>query len=364
MSATLEKPRRAKVVDAAELFEQRIRDGAYRLRGIPGERKLASDLGVSYMSARKVVGQLIAQRVLRRAASGRLVPGLAMVAKRGAQIAFVTPAFTSQTTMEIQYELAGLAAERGMDLRPVTYVQPSDPIIFEAIDGDFDGLFVILPTGAPQLLLDRLARDRERIVVLWQDLSHLGIPSIVTGPSRFIGKALDHLAGLGHRQVDCFNSLPHDPVVDDRIIHWRAGLEQRGMSGILHDEPTEPFRCSVTAAYQSFKRLIAAGEYASAYFCLTSELGRGAVRACYEAGLRVGRDISLCGFSEIGVSRLMVPSLTTVAEADATPFLLMGLEWITSGGKGWNRPLRLEPDDVKLFIGESTGPCPASIIGA
>ena len=133
-------------------------------------------------------------------------------------------------------------------------------------------------------------------------------------------------------------------------------LEQRGLTGELHNEPTEAFQCSITAAYRTFKEMIARGLTSQAYFCITAELGRGVIRACHEAGLKVGEDVSICGFSELTAAKLMVPSLTTVAEAESVPFLAMGLEWIETGGENWQRPLRLEPDEVKVFVGESTGP--------
>lgn len=349
---------RPKAADAVQLFKQRIRAGAYGLRGIPGERKLAAELGVSYMSARKVVQALIDEAVLIRMDNGRL-RAAAESKSQNLRIAFVAPAFSAQVVLEVQYELAETVAGMGGVVRPVTYVQPSDPIIFEALEGDFDGLFVILPVNAPRLLIERLARHRNRVVILWHDLSQLGLLSIVTGPARFVGKGLDHLAKLGHTTIDCFNTLPHDAVVHDRIQHWRMGMEQRGLTGELRDFATRPFACSITAAYEAFKQMIADGLTATAYFCVTTEIGRGVLRACHEAGIVVGKDISVCGFSEISVAKLTVPSLTAVATAEPLPYLKMGLDWTQCGGEGWQRPLRLEPDDVAMFIGESTGPAPS-----
>ena len=343
---------------AAELFRKRIQLGAYRLKGIPGERKLAADLGVSYMSARKVVQQLVAERILRRTETGRLEQALASRKSRGLQIGFVAPAFSAQVISELQYDLSQLVSASGGIVRPVMYVQPTDPIIFEALEGDFDGLFVILPVGAPQLLIDRLERYSDRVVILWQDMSHLGLLSIVTAPSRFIGKGLDHLASLGHQRIDCLNTLPHEPIVLDRMRHWRMGLEQRGLVGELVDEPTRPFENSITAAYESFKRMIDRGLEATAYLCSTTELGRGVIRAAHEAGIEVGKDISVIGYGEISVAKLTVPSLTAVEIGEPRPLLAMGLQWIATKGEDWQRPLRLEPDDVEVFVGESTGPCP------
>jgi hypothetical protein len=350
--------RPAKSVDAVALFTKRLKEGAYVLRGIPGERKLATELGVSYLSARKVVGRLIEANILQRTPNGRLVH--APLGKKGQaklQIAYIAPAFASQTLMDLHRQVSFAVGEIGGTLRPISYLQASDPVVFEALDASFDGIFIILPIGAPQLLLDRLERHRHRVVSLLQNVSHLGIPSFVPAPAPFITILLDHLVSLGHRRIDCFNTMPHDSVIDDRIRHWRMGIEQRGLAGELHDFPTAAFECSTTAAYHRFGKMIDGGLGATAFICVTAELGRGVIRACHEHGVRVGHDVSICGFSEDRVARLTVPSLTTVAEADAQPFLKLGLEWIQTGGKDWRRPLLLQPETLQLFAGESSGPC-------
>jgi len=308
------------------------------------------------MSARKVVQALIDKGLLTRLDNGRLIRASASGDQRPLQIALVAPAFSSQVFLDMQYQLSEVVAEVGGTVRLVSFVQPSDPVIFEALEGGFDGLFVILPVGAPQLLIDRLAKHRDRVVSVWADLSHLGVLSIVNGPARFVGKALDHLQKLGHTRIDCFNTLPLEPIVNDRIRHWRVGLEQRGLDGQLHNAPTKAFQCSITAAYHVFSEMIERGLQSKAYFSVTTDIARGIVRASHEKGIAVGKDISVCGFSEVNVAKLTVPSLTAVESADARPYLKMGVDWIANRGGDWQRPLRLEPDDVAMFIGESTGP--------
>lgn len=344
-----------KADDAAALFERRIKEGAYGLRGIPGERRLASELGVSYMSARKVVQRLIDKKILRRAENGRLEPAAAPRESGQAKIAFVMPAFVSSAYQEWQFSLSQILEESQSQLHPVYYRQASDPLFFEALDADFDGLFLILPVSAPRLLLERLAKERHRVVILWTDLSHLGLLSINSSSNRFIGKLVEHLRGLGHASVDCFNVQPVNPVITDRINHWRGAIDQRGMGGQLYNYPIELFTSPILGAYREFGRMIDQGLTSKAYFCVTSEQARGVVRACHEKGVVVGKDISLCSIGENETARMMVPSLTIVPAVEPDYYLRLGVEWIMSRGENWQRPLLLEPDDTTLLLGESTG---------
>jgi DNA-binding GntR family transcriptional regulator len=65
-------PRRQKFKDVMSVIEQRIRQGDYLLSSIPGERKIADETGVSHMTARKAVRQLLEQKVLIRRPNGSL----------------------------------------------------------------------------------------------------------------------------------------------------------------------------------------------------------------------------------------------------------------------------------------------------
>lgn len=65
-------PRRPVFTSVIEVIEQRIARGDYLLKNIPGERKLAQEVGVSYMTARKAVLHLIERQVLTRRPNGTL----------------------------------------------------------------------------------------------------------------------------------------------------------------------------------------------------------------------------------------------------------------------------------------------------
>jgi len=351
---------KAKHVEITGMLQRRIREGVYSLSTLPSERKLASEFGVSYMTARKAVQNLVKTGVVRRHTNGRLrMRSSAHGAKPAFTIGLLMPApvFMWSAQWTWQSDLAHLVTQQNGVVRPITYSGASDPVIFEALEGELDGLFLILPAEPSQLLLDRLVQKRDRLVVLWQDTTHLGIPSIETGPARFIGKLLDHLASLGHRRIDCVSAHAADPGMRQRSEHWRLGLEQRGLSGVFHAYGTPTHQPGVLVARERVHELLERRELdATAIFCVNTSQAWGAMRACHDHGLRIGRDISICGFGEMEIARLLIPTMTAVEPAERLPFLSMGLQWIESRGRNWSRPLRLEPDDVSLFIGESTGP--------
>jgi len=81
----------------------------------------------------------------------------------------------------------------------------------------------------------------------------------------------------------------------------------------------------------------------------------GACRALTEAGLQVGRDVSVCTFGGDGACRFHTPSITCLEHADPAPYLRLWCEWIGRSCSGWVGPLALRLPD-RLFHGESTAP--------
>src|SRR5882757_10963647 len=89
-------PAPSKYNEVMSVIERRIREGDYLLASIPGERKIAEETGVSYMTARRAVLELLDQEVLIRGPSGALEvhPGYTKKAKL-ADIVLLYPAYAS-----------------------------------------------------------------------------------------------------------------------------------------------------------------------------------------------------------------------------------------------------------------------------
>ena len=350
-------PSRAKYPVIAEMLLRRIEQGDYALSRLPSERKLAAELGVSYMTARRAVQQLIESGRLARNAAGRLHVRKQDPDRKHLNIAMVLPTFDSPHYIEWRSILNRVVTARGGVLRPVTYTHEDDPSLLEALDAGFDGLFLLPPPHPSPLLLDRLQQVRHQVVTLWHDLTDLGIPCVDTGRPGLVTRLIDHLADRGHTRVHCLNTQPVIPVITDRIRGWRDGLDARGLDGVLYQEEVPAFGRADVKAYDVMTRLLKSGSFeATALFCTTVGAAVGVNRAAYEHGLRIGRDLALCGFGEISHARLMTPSLTTIATPDPGPYLATGLEWVLTGGREWDRSLKIEPEpeDINLFIGEST----------
>lgn len=342
-----------------ELLASRINQGMYFQGPLPGERALAGELGVSYLTVRRAIKQLLDDGLLARMANGRLIPCATQHAqKRGPQIAMLVDTIPEVSMRTWVQDLEDVVRARNGNLQVLSYSHESDPRVFEALDAELDGLFIVYRYELSPLLRDRLIRNKHRVVSLWFDMTALGIPSIENAPARFMSKAVEHLKNLGHQRVDFISASDRDTVLRDRIHYWQQAISHYQLEGELFEQTPRRPQSSALSARDLALDMHANGQLdeVTAVVCATTNMAVGFQRACHEVGRVVGRDISVVGYGEVDVAQVCVPSITAVRPGPRTPLLEQGLDWIMSGNKTADRPLMINSVDVDLFIGESTAP--------
>jgi DNA-binding LacI/PurR family transcriptional regulator len=339
----------------AQIIQKRIVNGDHRLQGLPSERRLAEDLGMSRTTVRSAVQMLVRQGVLVRQNNGRLDVGGQSPAGAMRTIGLVLPVGNS-ADFDLWREAAGQALEgHDASLRPVSYTHWGDPFLADAIKA-FDGVFFLPRAQAPPgWLLTKLADAGRPVVVLDQDWTDAGLPSVKMFPPKSERRLFDHLLNLGHRRIDCLNVQGETDVIRDRIGVWHEYLEEKFLSGQLRSQsggsPAE-------TAYRLTQQALSEGNAsASALFCTTGIAAIGAMRALEDAKLVIGRDVSVCTVNDEGLGRFLHKSLTSLENPPRAQYLGKVVEWMFSG-KSWSGPLLVQPPEVPMFIGESTGPAP------
>jgi DNA-binding LacI/PurR family transcriptional regulator len=160
---------------------------------------------------------------------------------------------------------------------------------------------------------------------------------------------------LGHRRIDCLNTQACDQIIEGRIAAWKSFISKHKIAGQLHS--LLEFR-PVDSGYQLVKnRLMEGKSIGSALVCTTAPAALGAMRAFYDAGIKLGRNVSVCAVNDEGLGAYLIPSLTCLQSPPRAPYLEKAVDWILNGE--WTGPLLIQPDDVPLFLGDSTGPAPA-----
>ena len=353
----------AKHVQTSDLLERRIRRGDYLTQELPTEAELAEEMGVSRVTARRAVGSLLRKGLVTRKPYGRLQVNQRHKDLSGRlNVAFVAPAFPSPDFVNWRYAVEHAALKLGALVRAIDFVHWDDPVLNQVLAGGFDGVFLIPCAEAiPPVLLERFGRI-DHLVVLDGDLSRWGVPSVELFPANFVARLGTHLYELGHRNIDCLNTQPHDdPQIGLRQEQWQLWQRLHKAEGRLIDEPVESYSHPTPKAYSTMKRLLQTGEFsATALVCLTDAAATGAIRALHEHGLVVGRDVSVCAMEGAGLERYRCPSLTVLEQPARGPYAELCLDWFAKRTAPWLGPKLIQPAEMSLFIGESTGPAPGT----
>jgi len=163
--------------------------------------------------------------------------------------------------------------------------------------------------------------------------------------------ATEHLLGLGHPTVVHLSGPLDWFDARERETGWRGALEDHGA-----DVP-EPIRgedWSSDRGYAVGRELAAdlrAGRGPTAVFAGNDQLALGLLRAFWESGVRVPRDVSVVGFDDVAGAGHFIPPLTTVRQ----PFAALGRRcmalMLDAFGGAPVRPVSIPPE---LMVREST----------
>ncbi len=118
--------------------------------------------------------------------------------------------------------------------------------------------------------------------------------------------ALNQLAGAGHRRIAVMTPL--QPATPDRpveVVVQRVAA-QLGLEATLHTSPHDLDGESAVA-----REILTAADAPTALFCLADSMAYGVYDAARELNRRVPDDVSVIGFDDRPVSRLLTPPLSS-----------------------------------------------------
>jgi LacI family transcriptional regulator len=218
--------------------------------------------------------------------------------------------------------------------------------------GRVDGLIVMSPAldaGASR----RNLPERFPVVLLNCPPSDAAYDSL--GIANFEGAhaMVQHLAGLGHRQIAMIRGAEQNFDAAERLRGYRAAIRQLGLDSSPGLELPGDF--SEAAGHAAARTILENGLRPTAVFAANDCMAIGALSAFREAGRQVPSDIAVTGFDDIPMARYMEPALTSV-HVDISALGERATAWLLETlSEPSDRNLRRETLPTTLVVRRSCG---------
>jgi LacI family transcriptional regulator len=210
-----------------------------------------------------------------------------------------------------------------------------------------DGV-VITPQGDAEALLQPLLAAHIPVVVLEHSLPHVHCIAIDDLEGGRL--ATQHLIDLGHRRIGVIRYQSTALSVQRHQGYCQA----LASAGIEYCPDLVVTSGSMQAdGYTAMQQLLALEQPPTAVFTHNDIMALGAMRAIYDAGLSVPRDISIVGYDDITAAAYLAPPLTTV-RSPKTEMGVLAASTILGLIQGQELPLATVTLPVELIVRGST----------
>lgn len=322
--------RLSKYARVRDALAEAIRNGEYTVgQKLPGERTLAVQYGISYMTARRAVGELVERGLLDRRpweglfvaqseGDGRAKPGTAPTAGT-ITLNIITVGYEPPHVNTLKRLASKYAEGCGWSTRFVRIEHPGDDHAIRCILGGGLSLLIIpddLTMRGP--LGEAVQQVNGRAVLIGNRMDNLGVPSVLADDTHAIGLAVQHLREHGHTKIGMLCDYINHPVTSVQVAKWRScfaadcpadELERR-----LIVVRTPRFECPTQNAYRRVREYLREEGAAAvtALVCTGDDSAVAAMSACRDEGRPVPEAMSIIVSGDSALATHCNPPLTCI----------------------------------------------------
>lgn len=301
-------------------------------RRSPTSTDVAKRAGVSRVTVSTVlngrhgtvrVSEATRQRVLAAVAELNYVPhpmAQALRRRQSRTIGFV-PRPSRGLPMEepvpylLGINVAHAAIRRGYHLveasAETTTSRRGDDLVQFLLDRRVDGVIFDCPGSESEV--QRCVDHSLPVVQLMRPQFAVPTPAIIVNAADGIVDAIDHLVALGHHAIAFLGTDSPHPIDRARFDGFLTALARHGIAAPAAHLRLGVARSLIEEGYDFALALVALSARPTAIFAAGDPLALGALRALYEARVRVPDDMSLISYDDT-VAPHLYPPLTSVSQ--------------------------------------------------
>jgi LacI family transcriptional regulator len=177
-----------------------------------------------------------------------------------------------------------------------------------------DGMLVLPPLADDAALLAALAELVLPVVRIGpRDRAASPTPCVLMDDHAAAREMTQYLLRLGHRRIGFIQGHPEHASSVQRLAGFRAALRAQGLAAARED--IVPGDYSAESGGRAARLLLArSGARPSAIFASNDDMAAGCLAVAHELRLAVPGDVSVVGFDDTYVARMLCPALTTLRQ--------------------------------------------------
>ena len=290
-------------------------------------------------------------------------PARVLAGKRTQTLGLIMTDLSQAFYAELGRAVESAAMERGFTLilangagdeqREANYL---DLLAERRVDG-----ILVASWGVTTRHIDWLIQAPVEVVLLSCKAPGMSLPATLAASREGARMAGEHLVNLGHRRIGEVSGPPYSAATLDRAAGLQDAFESAGIGSFEFSRVES--RGDMDSGEAAAAILLARDPRPTALVCYNDLVAVGALKAAKAAHLRVPEDLSIVGFDDVPLARMVEPELTTIAQPVAT-MAAWAVERIKHQIEAFDRgepaPLATVVQmPCQLVVRGSTGPVPA-----
>jgi DNA-binding LacI/PurR family transcriptional regulator len=211
----------------------------------------------------------------------------------------------------------------------------------------------IMTFGVEKPLLEQLAERNVPLVFVDVGPERPGISLLRVDYRYGIQQAVEHLAGLGHRDIAFISGPRRLHSAQSRLTAFTKSIEDCGLSvnpaWLLEGDHT------MEGGTAAMGELLKRRPMPTAVMCSNDMTAIGVLHKLYRAGLKVPDDLSVIGFDDIHIAQVTIPPLTTI-QMSCFELARAAVTALRAHREEGLQPQRIYKIPTRLIVRESTGP--------
>lgn len=293
-------------------------------------KDIARDLGVSVVTVSKVlrnhedISEATRKRVLDRVKELNYRPNLAargLVTGRSYLIGLIVPDLVHPFFAEVAKDMSKYLAKRGYNL--VISSSEEDPTLEEReisqmLGRRLDAIIIASCRPDPDFLQQSAAESGPPFILIDRNYpgghaSFVGVDDVLVGRM-----ATEHLISVGCKRIAHLRGPETTPGIG-RMEGYKAALRAHGLS-VQNELISEVHSADVgsrTTGAVAMQNMLALKQKPDGVFCYNDPMAIGAMRAIFDADLRVPRDIAVIGCGNLHYDELLRVPLSSIDQDTA-----------------------------------------------